>query len=41
LITDIEREARDADQLQGLVDALRAVKYQVKRVELNYYGYIK
>jgi threonine dehydratase len=35
LITDIECEARDADQLQGLVDALRAVKYQVERVELN------
>jgi threonine dehydratase len=35
LITDIECEARDADQLQGLVDGLRAAKYKVERVELN------
>jgi threonine dehydratase len=35
LITDIECEARDADQLQGLVDALKAAKYNVQRVELN------
>jgi threonine dehydratase len=35
LITDIECEARDADQLQGLVDALKAAKYKVQRVELN------
>ncbi len=35
LITDIECEARDAEQLQGLVDALRAAAYTVERVELN------
>jgi threonine dehydratase len=35
LITDIECEARDADQLQGLVDGLRATGYKVERVELN------
>jgi threonine dehydratase len=35
LITDIECEARDAEQLQGLVDALRAARYRVERVELN------
>jgi threonine dehydratase len=35
LITDIECEARDAEQLQGLVDALRAAAYKVERVELN------
>jgi threonine dehydratase len=35
LITDIECEARDSDQLQGLVDGLRATGYQVERVELN------
>ncbi len=35
LITDIECEARDADQLQGLVEALKAASYKVERVELN------
>jgi threonine dehydratase len=35
LITDIECEARDAEQLQGLVDGLRASGYEVERVELN------
>jgi threonine dehydratase len=35
LITDIECEARDAAQLQGLVDGLRMAGYQVERVELN------
>ncbi len=35
LITDIECEARDADQLQGLVDGLRDGGYSVERVELN------
>ncbi len=35
LITDIECEARDADQLQGLVDGLKKAKYKVERVELN------
>ena len=35
LITDIECEARDAEQLQGLVDALRKDGYKVERVELN------
>ncbi|NJM50075.1 MAG: threonine ammonia-lyase [Sphingomonadales bacterium] len=35
LITDIECEARDAAQLQGLVDGLIANGYQVERVELN------
>jgi threonine dehydratase len=35
LITDIECEARDANQLQGLVDGLRKAGYKVERVELN------
>jgi threonine dehydratase len=35
LIADIECEARDAEQLQGLVDGLRKAKYKVERVELN------
>jgi threonine dehydratase len=35
LITDIECEARDADQLQGLVDGLKGAGYKVERVELN------
>jgi threonine dehydratase len=35
LITDIECEARDADQLQGLVDGMKAAGYKVERVELN------
>jgi threonine dehydratase len=35
LITDIECEARDADQLQGLVDGLKKAGYIVERVELN------
>jgi threonine dehydratase len=35
LNTDIECGACDAEQLRGLVDALRAVKYQAERVELN------
>lgn len=35
LITDIECEARDAKQLQGLVDGLNAAGYKVERVELN------
>ena len=35
LITDIECEARDAAQLQGLVDALRDTGYAVEQVELN------
>ena len=35
LITDIECEARDAAQLQGLVDGLVESGYQVERVELN------
>lgn len=35
LITDIECEARDAEQLQGLVDGLGAAGYKVERVELN------
>jgi threonine dehydratase len=35
LITDIECEARDAQQLQGLVDGLRGAGYAVERVELN------
>jgi threonine dehydratase len=35
LITDIECEARDAQQLQGLVDGLRGAGYIVERVELN------
>lgn len=35
LITDIECEARDAEQLQGLVDSLKRAGYKVERVELN------
>jgi threonine dehydratase len=35
LITDIECEARDSAQLQGLVEALRANNYIVEQVELN------
>ncbi|MFC4292897.1 threonine ammonia-lyase [Sphingorhabdus arenilitoris] len=35
LITDIECEARDAAQLQGLVDGLAQSGYEVERVELN------
>ncbi len=35
LITDIECEARDAQQLQGLVDGLNLAGYKVERVELN------
>ena len=35
LITDIECEARDAQQLQGLVDGLNDAGYTVERVELN------
>jgi len=35
LITDIECEARDAEQLQGLVDSLKHTGYKVERVELN------
>ncbi len=35
LITDIECEARDAAQLQGLVDGLKRAGYKVERVELN------
>jgi threonine dehydratase len=35
LITDIECEARDKDQLDGLVAALRAKGYAVSSVELN------
>jgi threonine dehydratase len=35
LITDIECEARDANQLQGLVDGLNIAGYKVERVELN------
>jgi threonine dehydratase len=35
LITDIECEARDAEQLNELVDALRAARYRVEHVELN------
>lgn len=35
LITDIECEARDAEQLQGLVDSLKEAGYKVERVELN------
>lgn len=35
LITDIECEARDAKQVEELVEALRAAKYQVQLVELN------
>ena len=35
LITDIECEARDKGQLDGLVAALRAKGYTVSQVELN------
>jgi threonine dehydratase len=35
LITDIECEARDAGQLQGLIDGMKAAGYKVERVELN------
>lgn len=35
LITDIECEARDAAQLQGLVNGLRDSGYEVEQVELN------
>ena len=35
LITDIECEARDADQVERLVDALREAQYEVQVVELN------
>ncbi|MEM7665926.1 MAG: threonine ammonia-lyase [Pseudomonadota bacterium] len=35
LITDIECEARDADQVERLVTALREAQYQVQVVELN------
>jgi threonine dehydratase len=35
LITDIECEARDRDQLEGLIAALRAEGYAVSQVELN------
>jgi threonine dehydratase len=35
LITDIECEARDSAQLQGLVDALKDSGYKIERVELN------
>ena len=35
LITDIECEARDAGQLQGLVNGLRMAGYVVEQVELN------
>lgn len=35
LITDIECEARDAEQVESLVEALRAAAYQVQVVELN------
>jgi threonine dehydratase len=35
LITDIECEARDAEQLQSLVDGLHAAGYKADRVELN------
>ncbi|BBC74149.1 threonine ammonia-lyase [Altererythrobacter sp. B11] len=35
LVTDIECEARDRHQLEGLVDALRARGYSVSHVELN------
>ena len=35
LITDIECEARDAEQLQGLVEGLKAAGYAVEQVELN------
>ncbi len=35
LITDIECEARDAEQVERLVDALRTARYNVQVVELN------
>ena len=35
LITDIECEARDREQLEGLVEALRHKGYDVSQVELN------
>ncbi|MGL5838374.1 MAG: threonine ammonia-lyase [Sphingorhabdus sp.] len=35
LITDIECEARDADQLQRLVNGMKTAGYKVERVELN------
>jgi threonine dehydratase len=35
LITDIECEARDSDQLDRLVQGLAEAGYSVKRVELN------
>lgn len=35
LITDIECEARDREQLEGLVAALRDAGYEVSQVELN------
>ena len=35
LITDIECEARDAQQVERLVEALRGAKYNVQVVELN------
>lgn len=35
LITDIECEARDADQLQQLIEGLKKAKYRVERVELD------
>lgn len=35
LITDIECEARDAEQLQRLVDDMKGAGYKVERVELN------
>lgn len=35
LITDIECEARDAQQVERLVEALRIARYQVEVVELN------
>ena len=35
LITDIECEARDREQLDALVAALRAKGYDVSQVELN------
>jgi threonine dehydratase len=35
LITDIECEARDREQIEKLVEALRAKGYSVSQVELN------
>ena len=35
LITDIECEARDAEQVDRLVEALRDARYKVEVVELN------